>query len=101
MCIKVTDCALQVAVGHEEQDICLDADSSQLEMSSREVDALRGYGHPDLHAALEGCQRLAQRRPAHSLIPPDVEVGAIRISATGWEGWVLEGLKVRAILQRC
>ena len=39
------------------------------------------------------------------LVPDGVEVGAVRISVTGWEGWVLEGLQVslssRFILHWC
>lgn len=59
-----------------------------------DVDTMRGYGHPDVHSNLQGCQTLAHRHQAHKFVSPDVDVGAIRISATGWEGWVLEGLKV-------
>ena len=29
-------------------------------------------------------------------MPEDVEVGALRVSVTGWDGWVLEGLRVSA-----
>lgn len=84
----------QVALGHKEKEICVDAEPSALEMSPREVDQVRGYGHPDFHDSLEFCRRKAVRRPGHSLMLPDIEVGAIRISVTGWEGWVVEGLKV-------
>jgi len=27
-------------------------------------------------------------------VPANVEVGAVRVSVTGWDGWVLEGLQV-------
>lgn len=30
-----------------------------------------------------------------SLVPPEVDVGAVRISANGWESAVLEGMEVR------
>ena len=42
------------------------------------------------------CVRTAQRRRGASLVPEDVEVGALRVSVTGWDGWVLEGLRVSA-----
>ena len=59
-----------------------------------EVSLQRGYGHPEAHSKTNACQLSTVRQPAHSLIPPEVRVGAIRISATGWEGWIIEGLKV-------
>ena len=40
------------------------------------------------------CVRAVQRRRGASLVPEDVEVGAVRVSVTGWDGWVLEGLRV-------
>lgn len=86
--------SLQVALGHEEAEICLDADSAALGFKDGEINTQRGYGHPDLHARLDGCQNSSVRKPAHALIPADVKVGAVRISATGWEGWIIEGLKV-------
>ena len=42
------------------------------------------------------CVRAVQRRRGASLVPEDVEVGAVRVSVTGWDGWVLEGLRVRS-----
>ncbi len=44
------------------------------------------------------CVRAVQRRRGASLVPEDVEVGAVRVSVTGWDGWVLEGLRVRHFL---
>ena len=44
------------------------------------------------------CVRAVQRRRGASLVPEDVEVGAVRVSVTGWDGWVLEGLRVRLSL---
>jgi hypothetical protein len=34
---------------------------------------------------------------ASAMVPDDVAVGAVRISASGWEGAVLEGLEVSAL----
>lgn len=77
-----------------------------------------GYGHPSAHnlsalaaadpaaaadgvgaAAAAGCNRTALRRIGSDLVPRVVEVGAVRVSVTGWEGWVMEGLRVRARLR--
>ena len=88
--------AAQVALGHEEADMCMDVEAHGLGRGV-EVDGQRGYGHPDLHSPRRGCQRRALRRPGGALIAPDVEVGAVRISATGWEGWILQGIEVRII----
>lgn len=49
-------------------------------------------------AAGGSCATIAQRRIGADLVPEDVEVGAVRVSVTGWEGWVLEGLQVRELL---
>lgn len=85
---------MQVALGHQEADICLDANDSVIGFKDGEITARRGYAHPGLHDRLEGCTNLTTRKTAQSVIPPEVKVGAVRISATGWEGWILEGLKV-------
>lgn len=85
---------MQVALGHEEAEICLDSDEGSLGLKDGEVSVHRGYGRPELHSNLRGCQSSTVRKPAHALILPDVKVGAIRISATGWEGWIIRGLEV-------
>ena len=100
--------SVQVALGSREEEVCLDAAVD--EGGAPEVDVLRGYGHLSAHnltAVAEasgadgggGCNRTALRRIGSDLVPEDVEVGAIRVSVTGWEGWVMEGLAVR--LQLC
>ena len=43
----------------------------------------------------DGCWRKEQRRAGAGLVPQGADVGAVRVSAGGWEGWVLEGLQVR------
>ena len=77
--------------------MCMDVEAPGMGSRGVEVDGQRGYGHPDLHAPRRGCQRRALRRPGGALIVTDVEVGAVRISATGWEGWILQGIEVRTI----
>ena len=84
----------QVALGHAEREICLDGVADADSVLPVGVEVARGYGHPKLHEEMEGCSRRAMRKPAGAFVPPDVEVGAVRISVTGWEGWVVEGLKV-------
>lgn len=51
-----------------------------------------------VHEAAAGgdCSRTIQRRAIARLVPPEVEIGAVRISTNGWEDAVLEGLQVRA-----
>ena len=39
------------------------------------------------------CQHKAHRTKGARLI--SANVGAVRVSASGWEGWVLDGLQVR------
>ena len=48
------------------------------------------------HEAASGgdCTRSGKRVAASALVPNDVAIGAVRISAGGWEGAVLEGLEV-------
>ena len=48
------------------------------------------------HEAASGgdCTRSGKRVAAASMVPNDVAVGAVRISANGWEAAVLEGLEV-------
>ncbi|CAL8471301.1 g10843 [Coccomyxa elongata] len=87
----------KVALGSREEEVCVDAAVD--EGGSSVLNVLRGYGHPSAHnltAVAEafggGCNRTALRRIGSDLVPEDVEVGAIRVSVTGWEGWVMEGL---------
>jgi hypothetical protein len=46
--------------------------------------------------ASQGCAHVERRLRGADLVPEGVEVGAVRVSVAGWEGWVLEGLQVRA-----
>lgn len=69
------------------------------------LDVARGYGRPSAHnisavaeAGRGGCNRTALRRIGADLVPAEVEVGAMRVSVTGWEGWVMEGLAVCFLL---
>lgn len=66
------------------------------EFKDSEINARRGYGSLEVHNRLESCQLMSVRRTANSLVLPEVEVGAVRISAAGWEGWIIEGLRVRS-----
>ena len=65
-------------------------------------ETLRGYGHPAAHNLSAGagrgpqaggaCVRAAAGRRGVALVPVGTLVGAVRVSAAGWEGWVLAGL---------
>lgn len=60
------------------------------------VELARGYSDPAAHAMDEhsgggGCARSALRLPGAEALPAGQMVGAMRISANGWEGFVLEG----------
>lgn len=92
---------------------------------SLQLDLARGYGHPELHAlqsdlsatapaaaptsavqpgggldrrwAGSNCTRTARRAVATVAVPEGVEIGAVRISASGWEGAIVQGLKVSRV----
>lgn len=84
--------AAQVALGAEDEAICLPH-------LPEDASVVHGYGHPAMHNASAlgpECRQGAVRCRGADLVAPAVEVGAIRISAPGWEGWVLDGLQVRA-----
>ncbi len=56
------------------------------------VEIARGYSDPAAHAvAGHACARSALRIPGAEAIPAGEKVGALRISANGWEGFVLDG----------
>ena len=44
------------------------------------------------------CNRTAVRRRLSDALAVDMEVGSVRISANGWEGRIIEGMKVSAVL---
>lgn len=58
--------------------------------------AVFGY-HVQAHSIAgrgESCEWRARRARGGPLVPRSADVGAIRVSANGWEGHVLEGLQV-------
>jgi len=107
----------QVALGSREEEVCLDVQQDEAG-TPMDWNVAHGYGHPSAHnlsaialaapaaaadgvggtaAGAGGCNRTALRRTGSDLVPRDVEVGAVRVSVTGWEGWVMEGLRVRGL----
>lgn len=88
-------------MGHKDCEICLDVNMTGMGYKDSEINTRRGYGHPTVHGKLEECQQRGVRKHPRALIPPDVKVGAVRISATGWEGWILEGMKVPILCLVC
>ena len=80
----------QVALGREEEPVCLD-------MGTADGALAAGYAHPDAHRLGSGanpCQQLGTRRVGHRYVPSHLEVGGVHVNAPGWEGWVLQGLQV-------
>ena len=76
-------------------EICTDLPPGHKEATAAlRLDVNRGYGWPSLHAASESCKNVSTRIPIEALVPQDRNVGAIRIAASGWEGWLLKGLRV-------
>ena len=81
---------MQLALGAEDEAICVP-------YAPEEPSVQHGYSHPSMHNASvlgHACRQAASRRRGAGLVPPHVEVGAVSISAPGWEGWVLQGLQV-------
>ena len=57
----------------------------------------QGYAHPSDHSGHgPACQAHGSRLKGSTLLPPEVAVGSLRISAPGWEGWILDGFRVWA-----
>lgn len=86
----------QAALGNAEEEICLDPLVSR-SPSQLSVDIERGYGNPRLHALTAKCVRSTLRRQAADLVANDQAIGAVRISASGWEGWIIDGLQVHLL----
>ncbi|KAK9806068.1 hypothetical protein WJX72_000034 [[Myrmecia] bisecta] len=82
----------KVALGAVEEDICTHWGQEA------EVELYRGYSTAAAHNISAGapgsnCTRTERRHVAADMVPNDTEIGAVRVSVTGWEGWVVEGLK--------
>ena len=56
----------------------------------------QGYAAPWHYSAHAACTQQAKRRLGASLLPAAVPLGSLRVSAPGWEGWVLDGLQARS-----
>ena len=96
LCVEYRDgqAWLQAAVG-PPSEICTDLPAGHKEATAAlRLDVNRGYGWPGLHVASESCRNLSTRIPMETLVPQDSNVGAIRIAASGWEGWLLKSLGV-------
>ncbi|KAK9792043.1 hypothetical protein WJX73_001872 [Symbiochloris irregularis] len=86
----------KVALGHHSVDICLSSFPHPIatDPSHRKVDPLkRGYGCPQSHAPSNACVSPVKRQRGDDVMLGVGDVGAVRISAPGWEGWIIEGLK--------
>ena len=89
---------LQVALGRRKEAICLDPWLERSHEAALGLDVQRGYGLPQLHALRKQCKKRSIRRPARSMLPRGIRISAIHISVTGWEGWILESLKVPCLV---
>ena len=83
---------MQLALGAHEETICVDTE----EDGPQPKHLVHGYAEPWQHSAHANCAAQAKRALGASLLPAGMPVGSLRISAPGWEGWVLDGLEVTA-----
>ncbi|KAK9809455.1 hypothetical protein WJX73_009406 [Symbiochloris irregularis] len=84
----------EVALGDKEQAVCIynnAADPANLTLD--QAQALHGYGDPNLHVTSDACLETQQRRMGDAVLDPGAAIGAVHISAPGWEGKVIDGLK--------
>eukprot|EP00887_Chlorella_sp_A99_P001125 scaffold14.g1125.t1 len=76
----------------QEGYICLEPKAAAGVPPAARAEMARGYAAPSVHAVpAESCQLMAKRTPGASAVGSEEQVAAIRVSANGWEGWVLEG----------
>ena len=87
---------MQSALGREGGEFCLE----RVGVNSS-LNAIRGYGKAPFHSLSRACSKTAFRRTEQFLELSNLDVGAVRVSASGWEAWVLEGLQVQLLLHEC
>ena len=79
------------------EKICVDRLLPRTKVAAFGIDVERGYGLPKLHAITKGCANQTMRASVRKFVPASsVRLGAIRISVSGWEAWVLQDLRVRS-----
>ncbi|GAX86335.1 hypothetical protein CEUSTIGMA_g13747.t1 [Chlamydomonas eustigma] len=81
-----------VPLGARSETICVQRRGRHGLQDAADVDIRRGYGSPDVHNA-EQCAVSVKRQTLPEILG-DVnrsDVGAMRLSANGWEGWIVEG----------
>ena len=81
---------VQLALGAHEETICVGTSAE----GQQPRHLAHGYAAPWQHSAHAHCNATAKRARGGALLPPGLAVGSLRISAPGWEGWVLDGLQV-------
>ena len=87
---------MQTALGQVGGEFCLE----RVGVNSS-LNAIRGYGKASFHSLSKMCSKTAFRRTEQSMELSNLDVGAVRVSASGWEAWVLEGLQVLSLLHVC
>ena len=56
----------------------------------------QGYAHPRDHSGHgHACRTHASRMLGSAMLPAGVNMGSLRVSAPGWEGWIIDGFRVR------
>eukprot|EP00803_Ostreobium_quekettii_P009414 evm.model.scf_1171.5 EVM.evm.TU.scf_1171.5 scf_1171:27804-30200(+) len=85
-------------LGHRNESACLDhplqalrAPPNLQDQVVEDADFRRGYGNRSMHGMVHGCQRAVRRGTLDSLLREEMQIGALRVSASGWTGWILEG----------
>lgn len=81
----------EAPLGAREETVCLRRGGDAAVTDAADAGLRRGYGDPVAHAAEPwACEQLAQRATLSKRLA-GVRAGALRLSANGWEGWVVQG----------
>lgn len=66
--------------------------SSSGGLAAADVEVQRGYGPAEVHSMpAESCQLMTRRSAGAWVVPETDQIAALRVSANGWEGFVLKG----------
>lgn len=81
-----------VPLGDSSELICLKP-RLQMDGAPIDVNTLRGYGNTTIHQASGAsvCSLPIMRRTLTDVLGNDTSVGALRVSANGHEGWIVNG----------
>ena len=88
-------------LGQKKERICGDRVFSSDSEPSLSLDLVRGYGMSQLHLVSDSCHEKIFRYSGDSVLPKGLKIEVLRISATGWEGFILKGLKAGSDSRNC